>query len=94
MEEGNEEKVADIVPDLHAAMWRNVDLEIDFDSVEMKEFEKEHAAFLKEYEEAVQKQVEGHEDQEADDWGNPRHADWVKYVQHKLEKRAEEKKSD
>ena len=96
IELGEPEKpqVAVTVPDLHAAMWRTHDLPIDWHAQHMKKFADEHAAYLKMYEEDVQKQVEGHADVVEDNWGNPSHEDWVQYVQNKLQKRAGEKKED
>ena len=90
----DEEEKVQLVPDLHAAKWRNIDLEIDFESVQMQEFEREHADFVEEYEEAVRMQVEGHEDADGDDFGNPRHHEWIEWKQQKLEKSVEEKKCE
>ena len=38
-----------VLPDLHAAMWRNYDLQVDFLSNEMQIFAQQHADFLEEY---------------------------------------------
>ena len=65
---------AHCIPDLHAAMWRNFDLEIDFKSVQMLVFAAEHQKMLKNYEEYCKTNAA---EDDADTWNNPSHAEWV-----------------